>query len=242
MLRGHYDRPALELFNLHSDHVIERFGLAELQLRDEAKRIEPRSDGVHVATRGGASLEAQRVVLAIGAGGHPEWPKWAPRSEPRVRHIFDDVASPTGADLDGESSLLVVGGGISAAQFALRHAVAGRKVDLVTRHPLRVHDFDSDPGWLGPKLMPIFRRERSPEGRRRLIRQARHRGSVTPEVRRALRSASASGQLEIHEATVSDLQVASGGLRLALASGRVLEGDHRSIGRPVSPAAARAAE
>ncbi|MEM9557204.1 MAG: FAD/NAD(P)-binding protein [Acidobacteriota bacterium] len=230
VLRGIYNRPALEHFNLHSDRVIERYGLDELHLRDEALRLEPGPDRVLVTTRHGGSLEPKRVVLAIGASGQPAWPTWAPKNDPRVRHIFEDPAPesehPPVAPSPGEPSLLVIGGGISAAQLALRHATTGRRVDLVSRHRFRIHQFDSDPGWLGPKLMPTFRREKSPVGRRRLIHQARHRGSVTPEVRRALRSASASGRLTIHEDAVADLQVEGGGLRLELESGRMLEGTH----------------
>ena len=224
LLRGIYHQPSLDLFNAHCDHVIERFGLAGLHLRGQAERLAPGGDGVQVTTCGGTSLEAGRVVLAVGAGGQPEWPPWAPKGEPRIRHIFDRRTGRPRTEPEDEQRLVVVGGGISAAQVALRLVAEGRTVDLVSRHPLRVHRFDSDPGWLGPKLMPIFRRERDPDGRRRLIQQARHRGSVTPGVRRALRAAARSGRLEVHEGAVSSLHVESGGLRLNLASGRVIEG------------------
>ncbi|MCG8456250.1 MAG: FAD/NAD(P)-binding protein, partial [Holophagales bacterium] len=224
LLRGIYNRPSLELFNEHSDMVIERYGLNELHLRDEAQCLVPGARGVRVATRAGTEIVASRVVLAIGVGGQPEWPSWAPRDEPRIRHIFDGATDPPVTESQGER-LVVLGGGISAAQLALRLAVGGRSVDLVSRHSIRVHEFDSDPGWLGPKLMPIFRREKCPEMRRRLITEARYRGSVTPEVKRALRAASASGRLEVHEDSVSGLQARNGCLRLSLASGRELEGD-----------------
>ena len=229
LLRGYYDRPSLDFFNVHCDHVIERFGLADIHLRDQAERLEPRDDGVQVTTCDGTSIEAGRVVLAIGAGGQPEWPPWAPREEPRIRHIFDGGASRPNPEQGGDERILVLGGGISAAQLALRLAAEGRAVDLVTRHPLRVHQFDSDPGWLGPKLMPIFRRERNLDGRRRLIQEARHRGSVTPDVRHALRVAAASGRLEIREGAVSSLHVENGGLHLELASGEVIEGSHLTL-------------
>ena len=225
-LRGRYGLPSLELFNSHCDHVIERFGLAGRHLRGQAERLEPGEDGVRVTTCDGTNIEAERVVLAIGAGGQPEWPSWAPRNEPRIQHIFGCGTSRPRFEPHDDGRLLVVGGGISAAQAALRLAAEGRAVDMVSRHPLHVHRFDSDPGWLGPKLMPAFRGERNPDRRRRLIQQARHRGSVTPEVRKALKAAAASGSLEIHESAVSRLFVESGGLQLKLESGRVLEGTH----------------
>ncbi|MEM8934297.1 MAG: hypothetical protein AAGE94_24100, partial [Acidobacteriota bacterium] len=157
---------------------------------------------------------AERVVLAIGAGDRPAWPDWAPRDEPRIRHVFGrDLVWPS-----DDARCVVVGGGISAAQVALRLIDEGRSVDLVCRHPFRVHAFDSDPGWLGPRRMPIFRREKSPDGRRRLIQAARHRGSVTPEVHRALRRAMTSGELRFHEADVDSVEVGRDGIRLRLDS------------------------
>ena len=73
---------------------------------------------------------------------------------------------------------LVVGGGISAVQTALRLAKENQTVQLVTRHPLRKHQFDSDPGWLGPKFMCGFERERDLVRRRAIISDARHRGGT----------------------------------------------------------------
>lgn len=223
LFRGRYDRPSLDLFNRHSAHVIQRFGLAEIHHRGAARSVRSVRGGVRAKTDRGFELTARRLVLAIGAGEQPEWPSWAPRDEPRVEHIF----APHLKRLESTDAahLVVVGGGISAAQLALRLVEQGRSVDLVTRHPLRVHQFDSDPGWLGPKLMPIFQRERCRDRRRRLIQQARYRGSVPPDTRQALRTAVASGLLEVHQDAVSALGPDPDHLRLELASGKVLEGD-----------------
>ncbi|MEM9291689.1 MAG: FAD/NAD(P)-binding protein [Acidobacteriota bacterium] len=247
VLKGQYDRPSLGIFNAHCDSVIERFGLAGRHLRDQALHIDPSTDGVRVRTCSGESLEAERVLLAIGTSHQPEWPEWAPRNEPRIQHVFDSeqletkllgpklnpTMGPTQGRVQGPAQgpiqdkvkrLLVVGGGISAAQVALRLVAEGHLVDLVSRHPFRVHEFDSSPGWLGPKLMPLFRNERDPDRRRHLIREARHRGSITPELRRSLRFAVTSGKLAAHEGAVSDLQIKEDGLELKLASGRDLHG------------------
>jgi len=68
-------------------------------------------------------------------------------------------------------------------------------VTVVARHAPRIHRFDSDPEWLGPKAMSGFSRTRDPRVRRRLIAAARHRGSMPPEIasdlRRELRCARA---------------------------------------------------
>lgn len=222
-LRGRYNQPSLDLFNAHCDVVIERFGLDSLHLCGQAESLKPERAGVRVTTNDGTSLEAERVVLAIGAGGQPEWPSWAPRHEQRIQHIFN---SQPPSEPASDQRALVIGGGISAAQTALRLVAKGRSVELISRHPLRVHRFDSDPGWLGPRLMPIFKRERDPDKRRLLIQEARHSGSVTPSIRQALTAASSSGRLRLHEGTVSDMNVNKGDLRLELTSGQVLEGNH----------------
>ncbi|MEM1182749.1 MAG: FAD/NAD(P)-binding protein [Acidobacteriota bacterium] len=226
VLRGIYNRPSLEIFNAHCDWVIQRFGLDSRHLRAEALAIEPLSDGVRVTMRSGEVVQTSQLVLAIGASCRPEWPEWAPRGQSRISHIFGEPSpAEDGGDSAPEENILVVGGGISAAQLALRLAVGGRTVDLVRRHPSRVHDFDSDPGWLGPKLMPGFRQERCPTRRRQILQRARYRGSVTPEVHRALKAAVSSGRVHIHEEDVVALRTHDDAVELALASGQELKGD-----------------
>ena len=78
--------------------------------------------------------------------------------------------------------------------------------------------FDSDPGWLGPRLMQGFRRELDFDRRRELITDARHRGSVPPKVRLALRRAIAADQLRWHEDEVEALDIESENLILRLKS------------------------
>ena len=120
---------------------------------------------------------------------------------------------------------LIVGGGISAGQVALRLMEEGRSVHLVSRHALRQHQFDSDPGWLGPKFMESFSRERDPDRRRALITKARHQGSVPPDIRRTLRRAIAIERLEWHEAEVAGLVARDDGLEVKLCTGGVLTAD-----------------
>ncbi len=217
-----YDRPALELFNDHCDQVAETFGLADLHIRDRATTCSVDCDGVHVRLSDGREIAARHLVLAIGASEQPLWPDWAPRDDARVHHVFDP-------GFDGWPSstetVVVVGGGISASQVALRLLDEGHQVHLVSPHALREHQFDSDPGWLGPKYMDGFRRERDVDRRRALITEARHRGSVPPDVMRALRRAMAREELRWHEGEIVGLEERLEGLDLRLASGAVLEAD-----------------
>ncbi|MEM6704397.1 MAG: FAD/NAD(P)-binding protein [Acidobacteriota bacterium] len=197
-----YDRPALDLFNDHCDHVVETFGLADLHIRDRATTCSVDCDQVTVQLASGQAVTARNIVLALGAGERPEWPDWAPREDERIAHVFDPDFDRWP---DSPETVAVVGGGISAGQVALRLLDEGHRAHLVSRHPLRRHQFDSDPGWLGPKFMTDFSRERNYDRRRALITEARHKGSVPPDVYRALRRAIDDGQLLWHKSEVLEL-------------------------------------
>ena len=179
------------------------------------------SDSVAVRLSGEGKLEAHNIVLAIGLTEQPAWPKWAPRSHERVHHIFEwgfDGWPPLAPE-----TVAVVGGGISAVQVALRLHNEGHHVHLLSRHALRQHQFDSDPGWLGPKFMASFSRERDLGRRRAMIAAARHRGSVPPDVQRALWQAIAEEGLSWHQGEVEGLNMWRDGMRLRLSTGEMLD-------------------
>ncbi len=208
-----YDRPSLALFNAHCEWVIERLGLGERHDRGRVTACDVSHAGVHVRVADGRELFARHVVLAIGASEQPSWPRWAPRDEPRVQHVF-------APGFDGWPStreqVAVVGGGISAGLVALRLAREGHRVHLVSRHALREHQFDSDPGWLGPLHMTGFSQERDYDLRRAMIVRARHRGSVPPDVRAPLRRAFDHGHIRWHRAQVHEVVERRGSARLRL--------------------------
>ena len=214
-----YDRPHLGFFNDHCDKVIEDFDLSSKHVRARATHCTVDCDHVTVKLSTGESLMTRNVVLAIGAGEQPEWPAWALRDDPRIHHIFEQ-------DFDGwpdaTETVVVVGGGISAGQVALRLIDEGHDVHLVSRHALREHQFDSDPGWLGPKFMAGFDREENADKRRSMITQARHKGSVPPDVRRVLRDAIAREHARWHEGEVDGLECTEGGLNLRMTTGEVV--------------------
>ena len=217
-----FDRPALGFFNDHCDQVIETFGLAELHVRARAVACSIEGDGVKVGLSNEEQLTSDKVVLALGASDQPEWPNWAPKGHARVHHIFAQGFAGWPAATE---RIAVVGGGISAAQVALRLLDEGHQVHLVSRHGLRKHQFDSDKGWLGPKYMNSFNRERDVDRRRALINEARHRGSVPPEVHRPLRRAIESGKLQWHESGVEALDLQADRVVIQLANGESIEAE-----------------
>ena len=224
-----YERPALALFERHCDAVIERYDLQTLHVQGRAVGLEMDDECARVITNAdsSSSIEAEQVVLALGAPLEPLWPEWAlglheQAAGGRVTHVFDP-----GFELvvdEHPSRVAVVGAGITGGHTALRFAHAGHDVTLVSRHDIRVSQFDSDPGWQGPKHMTGYARVTDARERRAIIAEARQRGSMPPEVKSAVRSACASGDLEL---VVSEVQRAEvNGTTIALdVAGRRCEFD-----------------
>ena len=217
-----FDRPSLGLFNAHCDQIENAFELTSLHVRDRALRCSIDCDRVAVQLASGRTFHTKNLVLAIGGGEHLRKPDWARGDMLRIRHVFE-------RDFDGwptsPETVLVVGGGISAAHVVLRLVSEGHRVHHVSRHPLRMHQFDSDPGWLGVKYASQFCRTNDLERRRSMINTARNTGSVPPHMMRALRRASAKEQLQWHQGEVTGLAEDSSGYRISLTEGDNLDVD-----------------
>ncbi|MCK6544978.1 FAD/NAD(P)-binding protein [Myxococcota bacterium] len=221
-----YERPGVELFRSHVDAVRAEHGLDAMRVQGRAERVTLCDDHVTVETNAGV-LAARRVVLALGAGEQPEWPSWAAELRTKgphgaLQHIFE-VGFDRDRVPDG-ARVVVIGGGISAAQVALALRTRCR-VTLLSRHELRRHMFDSDPGWLGPKYLAAFAREVDPSRRRAAITEARHRGSMPENVHRHVRVAAAAGELRLERADIDRVDVGAEGLHVRLGDGRSLDVD-----------------
>jgi heterodisulfide reductase subunit A-like polyferredoxin len=104
----------------------------------------------------------------------------------------------------------VIGGGITAVQTALSLARrAPGKVSLVARHSLRIAMFDSDPCWIGALCMDQFERADCSD-RRRMIAQARYRGSVPKEIAAELFDAIQEERLALICGEVASARLISG--------------------------------
>jgi cation diffusion facilitator CzcD-associated flavoprotein CzcO len=110
-----------------------------------------------------------------------------------VYHIFDSAFKRE--SITDWTHAVVIGGGITAAQTALVMA-ENAPVTLLTRHPLRVHAFDSDPCWVTSLCLRAFHAETDYASRRAMIQSARHRGSVPTDVAHDLQQAALTGALE----------------------------------------------
>ena len=227
-----FERPSLSLFNAHCEHVEQSFGLSDLHLRSRALECSPHPDGVEVRLESGPAIEARNIVLAIGASGQPQWPQWAPRDNPHLHHIFDPEFDewPT-----GHQKVIVVGGGITSGHVALRLLNEGHHVHHVARHPLRQHQFDSDSGWLGWKYTTTFGRVRNPDQRRAVITEARHRGSVPPDMSRALRRAINRNQLQWHEGEIEQITARGDGIRAEITPDITVDADQILLATGFAP-------
>ena len=191
-----YGRPSLALFNAHSQLLIERYQLDALRLVGRAQGLQRRADGWRVETDSG-SLDAKNVILAFGNTEAPHWPLWAQEartSGANIHHLFD----PNFQRESPQGETVVVGGGITAAQVATTLAVQSPgQVTLLMRHQPRLHQFDADLGWITHQYLDGFHQEADYARRRDMIRTARHRGSIPPDVARELDQAVQHGLLNL---------------------------------------------
>ncbi len=213
-----YNRPSLDLFDRHCREVIASRRLDKRLLHGMARRVRALPDGLRVETDNG-DIAAERIVVCTGPGEHAAWPEWATTLKTNggdVRHCLEERLPGTFAHRD----VCVLGGGISAVQTALRLAAGTTAaVALISRHDIRVHQFDSDPGWIGPKYLSAFHRTNDLRVRRRMIDNARHRGSIPPDICAALTTAVRSGRIQHYIARVTNSRITvNGRIRLVLAA------------------------
>ena len=231
-----YMRPRLDLFNDHCDDVVKRHKLRESHIRGVVSDIVPGAPSSLRVRRddGLVDLRAENVVLALG-GGAPAYPEWVCQTAVErglVRHVFEK--SPEAGD-----SVAIIGGGISAAHLALRHARAKKQVEMVFRHDLREQSFDCHQDWMMtrdasdrtgfiPERQLTFAGIESFEERRDIIRRERLAGTMPASVsrgRHGLRYAIESGAVRHHKADIEGMVIAGDGVALALTTGVELRVD-----------------
>ncbi|NDJ62581.1 MAG: SidA/IucD/PvdA family monooxygenase, partial [Chloroflexi bacterium] len=173
-----YHRPSYALFQSHCQHVIDTYQLDRLHIRGQALALHRMISGWCVETAS-TRLRSQRVLLATGRQ-QPWIPDWAePLMQNAPIHHVLDSAFDRRHIADG-AAVIVVGGGISAGQVALK-LMDDHPLTLVTRQPLRQHDFDTNPCWLGPKCLEAFG-QANYQRRRRMIGAARQPGTLAADV------------------------------------------------------------
>ena len=179
-------------------------GTAVLYLADGTHR---RPDRVVLATN--RRVPSEPLALRDqGGGGHP-----AVRQGDRC----DVRSTPAGGHV------VVVGGGLSAAQLCAGAAERGARVTLIARSRLRVRRYDTHPTWLGQKQLRPFRAEVDPVLRARMLAAARGGGTMPHRNRVLLQRLEDAGRLCLRERReLADVGSTSEGVRLCLDDGEVL--------------------
>ncbi|OES46388.1 FAD-dependent oxidoreductase [Domibacillus iocasae] len=175
-LYGYYKRPQLDFFNDHSENVLYEINIQKAWKQGKVVSVK-RNERWVLTLESGEQIMAENIIVAISVNEQPMIPEWAHK---RAFHIFDEQI-PDFKKL--KPPVVIVGGGITAAHTAVAVSqLFPGKTTLLKRHPFRVHFFDSDPGWLGPKNQTGFRKIEDYQQRREVIKAARHKGSITQEL------------------------------------------------------------
>jgi cation diffusion facilitator CzcD-associated flavoprotein CzcO len=200
--RGRYALPATGVFHDFCLGCAAQAGLSDGVIPGRVLRVDPDPGGIAVQVDGDAgatTILASNVVVATNPR-RPRIPAWAVEAcdSTQVRHSSDiDLRT---ADVGGKA-VLVVGGGLTAADLVVGAAERGARVVMVVRRRLRPRMFDVDPGWLGPKCLRGFAEESDPHVRFCMVLQARDGGRVTPSMLARLRALARDRTIEILEET-----------------------------------------
>jgi len=194
-----YNRPSYELFQNHCQHVIDTYQLDYLHIRGQALALHRIAGGWCVETANDR-LISRRVLLATGRQKplNPDWTDQLAAQNAPIQHVLD-MTFDRQKIVTGEA-VMVVGGGISAGQIALS-LMNDHAVTIATNHPLRQHDFDSGPCWLGPKCLDDFGQADYPR-RREMIGEARQTGTLAIDVHTDIQTAIQSEQIHHHQGEI----------------------------------------
>ncbi|WP_194842133.1 FAD/NAD(P)-binding protein [Gracilibacillus salitolerans] len=215
---GRYKRPRLDFFNDHCYELLDSISIQNMWYQAEVHDIRSFNGNWRIYTNQHNFFETNYVVLALGVNEQPAFPDWAlplREKEPdKVKHIFEEEAEVK----QEVGDVCIIGGGISAAHLATKLcAITNGKVTLVKRHPFRIHDFDSDPGWLGPKRLAKYNKVSNFTKRRSIINKARLRGSIPRNMFLKLKKCQADHRLEVIDDEVKTASYYDGEIRLSFA-------------------------
>jgi glycine/D-amino acid oxidase-like deaminating enzyme len=225
-------RPDTALFRNFCEGLLTRLGVRELTVRQAVRDLSAGHDGVRATLSDGTRVRARRVVLATNPA-RPDLPTWIGAGwSRRLADAADRPASTrSGAviahsdalDLDRDTppggSVIVVGGGLTAAQLALGALARGAQVTVIHRSPIRTRELDAEPTWMNQDLAR-FLAETRPRARSAMLKAARTRGTVPPREVADLQHAQEQGCLEVVYARALGTRVGHGAVEVETSIGR----------------------
>ena len=227
-----YDPPMSATFTAFTRHLVEAAGLAPPAAL-KPRSITRQEDGTLQIATTTTTVVADQVVIASNPHRRniPEglWPLCG-RSPARLAHAAD-IDLTVLPDLTGER-IAIMGGGLTAGHLATGAARRGAVVDLITRQPLRIRDFDLDPGWLGPKFLHGFDQCSDPRARLDLAMSARGGGTIPQWMRDELQHE----RITLHEGVpVVGAEAQVDHYRLDLEGGRNVEAERLWLATGTTP-------
>jgi len=184
---GYYKRPSLLLFHEHCDSVFREIDLKLSWHTGRVSNLERKNNEWWIKTEDNSLFNTKNIAIASGFTEALNYPSWSKEIKERYPHLIFHIFERAVPETFNEGQpLVIVGAGITAAHLSIKLSKIHKQVILVTRHDFRVHDFDSDPGWLGPKNMNSFLKIKDYKTRRQTITNARYRGSFPKELSLAL--------------------------------------------------------
>lgn len=212
---GRYRRPSRTLFEAHALAVTEPVN----RIKAIADTVERDSNNWRVMTADGENHTACNVVLASGpaAPARPDWGQKLP-------HVFASNFAEQSAYWSIDQHIVVIGGGISAAQYAIARSYQGHPVTLLTRHRLRQTAFDSQPCFSGPRCLEPFLQLPMAQ-RPAALTKARNPATMPADVYTELASRLAMGAMRWIRGDITSLQ--DDGPQLA--DGRRIQADHVAL-------------
>jgi pyruvate/2-oxoglutarate dehydrogenase complex dihydrolipoamide dehydrogenase (E3) component len=219
---GPYERPALAVFNDHCREVFERNRLDRYRRKATVTAVLP-AEGAMIGTAmtvetDAGSLTAKRVLFAVGRESAPVVPEaFQAITGASSMHLY--APGYDAAALMAAPEAAIIGGGISALQLALRREAEGLATTVISPHPLRVSQFDSDPCFIGPRCLASFDTLTAAEERSRVLAAAGNPGSVPPDIAVRFAAAVEKGAIGFVVGTVASATGEAGGYELRLDDG-----------------------
>lgn len=170
-----FGRPSLALFNDHCDHVIADLDIQSRFLGNQSVSSITRVGDIYEVTTPTRQIIAETVIVSTGQSSSKHLPEFADLST--CRHIFESKTQTE------QSTVTVIGGGITALHYTLSRHRKGHHVTLVTKRPLEVSQFDADRSFMGPKGLRAFHQleDRWVE-KREFVKQERKPGTSPNEL------------------------------------------------------------
>lgn len=218
---GYYKNPGTKLFRDFCDSLIDGLQhdfisgrVTDVRIRSSTCLCEPTLREVIIEGSEPEAILARHVVLALGGGGCPNIPApfkglCCPGTNIRVVHSSDcqSLVTLVTGRLRKDDTVLVIGGGLSAAQATLLASQHGaRRTILCSRRTLVSQHYDLPLEWMDDRMgkKDVRNRNRlsgyfslSPADRIKACAEIRGGGSIPPDYMDALDQCVNTGRLEI---------------------------------------------